>query len=132
MREPTPIHVLYRWHHTAMTKGRTAVHDGDPQCGWFKRRLVKGGPWVPARIWLEQSVDENDELDADEVYRCEVCGKERDPYDQWTWLANNPITEEEFNYMTELREWAGWNEVTSEPLYNPNRPIDHLTTKPPF
>lgn len=133
IRQPTPLWEILRWHHNALAGRKPPIHESEPQCGWFRRRLVRAGPWVPARIWLEQEVDEETgELVADEVLCCEVCGEPKDPYDQWTWLAGQPISEEEFNHLMAVRRWAGWNEVESEPLANPRKSIDHLKSQIPF
>lgn len=104
----------------------------EPQCGWFKRRLVKGGPWVPARIWLEQPTDpETGELAGDEVMRCEVGGKERDPVDEWTWLCSAPITEADFLYLTADAEYLRTN-VPAAPEANPTLKVLSRTIPPLF
>ena len=98
------------------------------RCGFFKRRLVKGGPWVPARIWLDQVVDsETGELCDDERFQCEINGEYADPEDAWGWLCANPISEEEFRYMEALREHARHREP-DHPAADPRKPLDHLKT----
>jgi hypothetical protein len=88
LRAPTPAAELYAWH-TAITAGwHPLTPVGEPQVGWFKRRLIKNGIYVPARIWLEQDIDETTgELMDDERLLCEVAGERRDPLDEWTWLC---------------------------------------------
>jgi hypothetical protein len=99
MRQPTRLSEAYAWHSSAMAGEHPPVTH-DPQCGWFRRKLVKGGPWVPARIWLEQEIDpETGELVRDETMMAEVNGEPADPDDAWTWLCSEPISEEQFNYM---------------------------------
>lgn len=126
MRTPTPHVDLYGW-------WMVALGGGDPetthevQCGWFKRRLVKGGPWVPARIWMDQPVDELGELCGDETLQCEVAGRWADPEDAWTWLCANPISEQEFKYLTALAEHCERHEP-DHPAANPRKAIDHLST----
>lgn len=105
-RTPSSQRKLYAWHAAALAHvekcGSIKGFDGpivaeEPQCGWFKRRLVKNGPWVPARIFYEQPIDEaTGELTGDEVMRCEVDGQRRSPVDEWTWLANHPISQEDY------------------------------------
>ena len=34
-----------------------AVHENDPQCGYYRMRKGRGGPWVPVAIWLEGQDD---------------------------------------------------------------------------
>lgn len=133
MRRPTPQDSLMAWHRAAIAGGSPPVHPNDPQQGWFRRRLVKGGPMVPARIWLHQEIDEaTGELAEDEVWRCEVMGEARDPVDEWPWLCARPISEAEYDHLMRLRQWAGWHEQTAEPLYDPRRPMDPLKTPLPF
>lgn len=126
---PTPVEIQFAWWREAVHGAGKIVAVGiEPQCGFFKRKLVHGGLFVPARIFLEQEIDpDTGELLADEVMRCEVNGQARDPIDQWPRLWNNVITEEEFNYMTAARQWAAWH-APDDPAANPQRRLDPLTT----
>lgn len=131
MRTPTPHRLAFAWHSNAL-KGVSADEPveftEDPECGWFKRKLVKNGPFTPCRIWLEAEIDEaTGELLAPEELLCEVNGARADAEDQWPWLCSNPISEAEFNYMEALRRHAAWHEP-DHPMANPRKPIDHLTT----
>ena len=131
--KPTLHAVLYAWHSNAL---RGALADDmptteEPQCGWFKRRLVRGGPFVPARIWMYQPVDpETGDLVGDEVLQCEIGGRFADPEVQFPWLARHPISEQEFNYLTALADWTAEN-APKEPIANPGQPIDWLTVPTP-
>lgn len=99
-RTPTSHSAAYKWHRDTMA-GKAPPITHEPCCGWFRRRLVKGGPFVPARIFMEQPIDlETGELIGDEVMRCEVNGKSRPADDEWTWLADKPISREEYLDMT--------------------------------
>lgn len=122
MRRPTPFTLLYRWHAAAIS-GETPEITDAPQCGWFKRRLVKNGPWIPARIWLDQPTDELGELTGDETLRCEVNGREADPQEQWTWLAANPVSKAEYRFISATINWAT-QYAPGEPMANPTRPVD--------
>ncbi|MFT3987223.1 hypothetical protein [Aestuariivirga sp.] len=134
MRTPTPRDVLYRWHDNAMrgVMGNDApVHPDTPECGWFKRKLVKGGVFVPARIWIDADIDiGTGELLSQEVMLCEVDGVRRDAQEEWQWLCNEPISEDEFLYMTALRAHAQANEP-DHPAANPRRPVDWLAAPLP-
>jgi hypothetical protein len=129
MRQPTPTADQLAWWRDALSGfGKVVGTINKPQCGWFKRRLVHGGPFVPARIWLEQEVDsDTGELIADEVMLCEVDGRRCDPVEQWPRLWTEVITEAEFNYMTATRNWAAWW-APSDPVANPRERIDPLTS----
>lgn len=101
IRQPSSFSALYAWHTAFMAGKNPPQHDGEPQCGYFKRRMVKGGPWVPARIYVEREIDpDTGELASDEVLRIEVNGVvRRDPCDHWTYLT--PISRGEFIALTE-------------------------------
>jgi len=96
MREPSDP---YAWHSAAMAGEKPRITH-EPECGWFRRRSCKGGPFVPVKIFLEAEIDpETGELMGDEIMRCEVDGKRRVPDEEWTWIADKPISEEEYLEM---------------------------------
>lgn len=128
LRSPTPAIELYAWHAATIAGWHPLTPVGEPCCGWFKRRLIKDGIFVPARIWLEQDVDETTgELMDDERLLCEVAGERRDALDEWTWLCGHPISKAEFDYMAATMAWAAWH-APSTPEANPKRPLNALTT----
>jgi hypothetical protein len=123
-RIPTPRQELYRWHGEALQGFASDPVDGEPQCGWFRRRLVKGGPWVPARIWMFQWLcQETGELVADELLQCEVAGSKADPEQEWSWLCSWPITRQQYEYMKADANWAEDN-APHEPKANPRQRVD--------
>lgn len=131
MRTPSRISRTLRWWSEALAGGKPIVTH-EPQAGFYKRKLVKGGPWVAARIWLHQEIDpETGQLMADEVLRCEVGGRARDPVEQWTWLCNEPISQAEYEYLMASRTWAAAN-APHEPVANPMKPVDHNLLPIPF
>lgn len=134
MREPTPSAVAFAWHANALLGvygDECQIHDEEPQVGYFKRRLVRGGVYVPAKIWLDQEIDpDTGELLADERLQCEVAGEWRDPHEEWPRLCGHPISEADFNYLTALRQHCAWHEP-DQPFANPKRPIDWLAVSPP-
>lgn len=104
IRRPTPVFELYRWHRDALAGRAPAIHDGEPHCGWFKTRAVKGGPWMAARIWCERDIDpETGELTGPEELRCDVDGMFRDPARAWLSLAHNPISRAEYDALLHRR-----------------------------
>lgn len=130
IRRPTPREIAYDWHtRTLAGEEITAITD-QPEPGWYKRKLVKGGPFVPARIWLRQEVDEAGELLDDEILLCEVNGTPRDPYDEWNWLCANPISEEDYDHMRDLKQWAAYHSP-NDPSVNARKPVDWATIAPP-
>lgn len=98
-RTPTNNNRAYAWHRAALAGEKPPIHT-TPECGWFARRLVKGGPLLPARIYFEAPVDaETGELTGDEILKCVVGGQERDPETEWLWLAERPISREKYAQM---------------------------------
>lgn len=79
-----------------------------PQPGFYKLRLVKGGPFVPARIWTERERhgprDDLGKYGAREVIRCQVGDELVDVMQAWPGLR--PITKAEFDYLVATRVWA--------------------------
>lgn len=117
IRQPTSFSKAFRWHTAAIAGQEVQRHDGDPQCGWYKRKLVKGGPWVPVRIYLVREIDhETGELTCDEEYQIEVEGiPSDDPEGQWSYLT--PISKEEFDQLMDYRLRDGR-------MFESRRPID--------
>lgn len=129
MRTPTPLAEALAWHTAAMA-GHEPDTTEEPRCGWFKRKLVKHGPLVPARIWLDQEIDEAGELLADERLLCEVNGQWAGADDQWPWLCGNPISNAEFDYLTASIAWSA-EHAPHEPRANPRRAVDWLAVPTP-
>lgn len=123
MRTPTPDAEAYAWHRAALA-GEEPEITATAQCGFFKRRLVRGGPWVPCRIWLYAETDDaTGELVADEILQAECNGEYADPDDVWTYVAANPITEAEFRFLSATIEWSQTN-APHEPMANPRQAVD--------
>lgn len=104
-----------------------------PQEGWFRTRLVKGGPLVPARIWRSVATDPltGEALDRSPILQAEINGKPIDPYELWPRVADRRITEAEFKFMTADSEWCQ-RHAPNEPAANPGKPIDLRTAPIPF
>lgn len=111
IRQPSSLLNLYAWHNAALAARANGssrdqvVHAEEPQCGWYRTRMVRGGPWIPARIFLERTIDpETGELADDERLVCEVGGARRDPWHAWPSLANRPITRAEHDRLVAERD----------------------------
>lgn len=119
MRAPTDTHQALAFHRRALAGAREEIREQDPECGWWKMRLVKRGAWVPVRIWLEQEIADG-ELLSPEILKCTVDGQEKDPREVWVWCSQRPIEEHEFRYLTALRSWQKINEPDA---WDPYRPV---------
>lgn len=99
-----------------------------PEPGYFKLRLVKGGPEVTARIACQ-----------DGLWSAEINGVDLLPTDtDWTlaegvariWHYGKHTTRQDHQMMTVTRRWAEQNEPNGA-LANPMRPVD-LNELPPI
>lgn len=109
MRKPTAIIRSWRWWNARM-RGETPAITTEPECGYYKIRDGERGPWCPASIALHQEIDpETRELIAPEVLICIVGDDYRDPEETWLWLAKNPISKAEYDYLCAHRLWAKAN-----------------------
>ena len=121
-----PVEDPLEWWRSALKGEAVAVMD-DPQPGFFRRRLVRGGPFVPVKVWLEQSIDvESGEIDGDSVLKCIVDGFEANPEDHWTYICDQPISEEDYEYLWRLSDYARLHD-RREPLANPRKKINLMT-----
>lgn len=78
-------HDPYAWYREALAGNKVAISDGVVQCGFFRRRLRKDGPWIPAAIWIENG-----------KHKCRVGQEMRDdPAQEWTFLAKNVMPQED-------------------------------------
>jgi hypothetical protein len=130
---------IYRWHaealalvdrHGSLRAAGIEIDPNSPQCGWYKRRMVRDGPFVAAEIWMEQPVQDG-ELIGDQQIFCEVDGVPQDPLQEWTFLAARPISEQAFRHLRASARWTRVN-APDEPLANPHQAVDHLKTPIPF
>jgi hypothetical protein len=130
MRQPTSTAEAYAWHRAALAGDEPATDD-TPQCGWFKRKMVRGGPWVPARIWLFSEIDDaTGELVTDEILQAEVGGRFADPEDLWPWVCGNPISEQDYRFLEATADWSRRN-APDEPMATPHQAIDWLRVPTP-
>lgn len=122
MRMPTDLYAAFQWWRDALA-GLRPVITSEPQCGFFQRRFVRGGVFVPVAIFIEQETDATGELSTDERLVCLVNGKPADPESEWTYCAGNPITEQEYRFLIERHKWAKEN-APADPFAAPSRKID--------
>ena len=112
----------------------------NPQPGFFRMRMVKGGVYVPARIFLPCPMVVGDwtSCDAHPDDWCMPMDRSRwlkgeinlRPADLWrVWGFGQPIPIEEFEFMVEVVRWAKVHAPES-PEAKPWRPID-LRALPP-
>lgn len=107
---------------------------GIPRAGFWKYRMVRNGPYVPAMIEdISERDPETGDLMEDQRFRCVVNGVERDA---WAWaerlnLYGTAINEAEYQYLTSVSDWAKqW--APDAPEAAPTEAINPLTSKTIF
>ncbi|MFM8607193.1 MAG: hypothetical protein ACKOBC_04415 [Hyphomicrobiales bacterium] len=93
----------YSWWRQALLGEFGPMYENDPQCGYYRMRKTKGGPWVPVAIWAGEGVS---------GLICLVSGAERDPYEVWTWVCRYPVPYE--TYVAVAERGAPWPEDLPE------------------
>ena len=99
----------YQYWMDALKGNFGAVHDGHPQPGFYKIKN-KNGPWRPIAIWMEGETA----LAVDD-------GKSVDPNEIWTWVCQNPITEETYR---RVERGEGWPDAIESMIGSNNPPVD--------
>lgn len=113
----------FAWWKAELARSGQRVPD-EPQCGFYRRRLVCGGVWVAARIWREDETDFVTGKPTDQqILLCTVDGKPRDAVQEWQALSRNPIRKFDFDYRSATAEWAKAN-APDEPEAKPNEKIN--------
>lgn len=69
----------------------------EPQCGYYRKRQSKDGPWIPVAIWMH----------AEQGMVCRVGKEMKDPLDVWTWVAKNPVKKEDAQIAFKTGAWPG-------------------------
>lgn len=101
MRQPTPDNAARAWYLSWLAGEEPAIHEGQPQPGYYKGRKWRQGPWLPVLIWLDQVCDESGELAEPETLRCLFGGEDKDPAEVWTFIR--PVTPDEYRDLCEPR-----------------------------
>lgn len=112
---------------------------GQAQPGFFKMRLVKGGPWVPARIHRPCHCTINGGLiNAAHAWRdtcdrfprlvAEIAGEDADLWR--VWENGRPIPQAEYDHLMRVRSWAE-TYAPGAPEANPRQAVD-LGAMPPL
>ncbi len=108
------------------------TYSDGPQAGYFRVRLVRKGPWVAARVWLDDDRFEpgnpENRLDRSPIWRAEIGGREVEvervgPYAQ-------SIEFSEYRYLLANADHAAKYRPAS-PEANPNQGVD-LNSMPPI
>lgn len=109
------VHPDYAYWSNALLGTLGPVSDGDPQCGFYRRRLFKDGPFVPVAIWKQ-----------DGAFVALVDGKTADAAEIWTWVCDKPITEAEYHKVMGGEGWSDEPRAATVPSNMPSDPFEAL------
>lgn len=87
---------------------------GRPEAGYYKQRMVRGGPWVAIKIWPGISLDEG----AEEQWFAMRNGEEVGIWDVWPGCSGRPISRDEYETMLPHPEPGRRVEISkSKPIF---------------
>jgi hypothetical protein len=89
-----------------------AVHEGVPQPGFYRKRVSRGGAFVPVAIWEQ-----------DGKIVALVDGREADAADIWSYVCQHPVTEEQYRARVETGKWHDESDAVAQSLAAP--PVGH-------
>lgn len=88
---------VFSWWRSALEGSTDPINANEPQCGYYRKRDGKGGPWLPVAIWMH----------AEQGMVCRVAGDMVQPDDVWTWVAKNPVRKEDAQIAFKTGAWPG-------------------------
>lgn len=88
---------IWQWWRDALAGKGTVIDADAPQCGFYKMRDGKDGPWLPVMIRMDGN-----------IMRCRVGdNSDADPFKVWTWCAGRPISKEDAKVAFETGHFPG-------------------------
>ncbi len=105
-----------------------------PQPGFYKRRLIKGGPFIGVMVWQSCPFHWQDgemTVDRSRPLLCLVNGEHANAHDQWSWVAGSRVTEAEYRFLMADAAHASEYRPTA-PRARPREKIDMLTVELPY
>lgn len=105
------------WWRRALAGEPVAIKDGEPQPGYYRTKLIKNGPWVPARVWIEREVGDDGEQVNPDTFKCLIGANEADALDRWVWLSAYPISLADYKQLRELNAPVTSTLATMPPLF---------------
>ena len=106
----------YQYWTEALSGNFGAVHDGHPQCGFFKRRVNKGGDFNAIAIWEEA----DGKIVAAET-KIDMSVKMVSADEIWTWVCRSPISEADYR---RIERGEGWPDAIEQLIGHNNPPSD--------
>ena len=89
------------------------IHEMEPRCGFYRKRMFKAGPFVPVCI-----------LPYRERLVCFVDGKQADPADVWTYVCEHPVRRDWYEAKMQGDPWPDEDASVAASLGHNNPPAD--------
>lgn len=104
-----------------------------PVAGFYRRRLVKNGPWVAVLIVHGRPRDPvtGEELDRSPRWQAWLDGKEVDVFQVWPECSGAPIDKAEYLHLRNVSDWAR-EHAPYAPEAQPRQSINHNKLPPIF
>lgn len=100
IRQPSSFASLYAWWSDAVRGRQPERHEGLPEAGYYRMKLVRGGPWVAVEIVCERDLDDDTgELAAPERLVAVFDGRRCDAERVWTYVQ--PISRPDYLALLE-------------------------------
>lgn len=94
----------------------------EPTEGYYRMRLVRGGPLVGIRIWFGPPLEPwcREEMDRYWRWNAEANGEHVELDRVWPQSVSDEITEDEYRFLVERTKWAKRNDAF-DPMSAPRR-----------
>lgn len=104
-----------------------------PEAGYYRTKMVRGGPWCAVFIWHGPTPDPEtgEPLDRSPHWQATVNGAEIDVWNVWPFVSDKRIEREEYDYLMALSKHAKTH-APEMPEAEPTKRIDFNRTKPVF
>jgi len=109
-----------------------------PKPGFYKLKLVRGGVYVPVRIWHGPPVVDGEPQDRSPRWCVAIDGRTTDDKGElfdieraWPFCAKEPIDGITYHYMVAYAQWARAHNI-AHPKAQPRRAVDFNTLKVRF
>lgn len=96
MQDAAAVDQFAWWRARLDGTGPAGIDINKPMPGYYRRRLQKGGPWVPVAIWYK-----------DGELVCRVGDEYADAEQQWSWCALHAVAKEDAQVAFKTGKWPG-------------------------
>ena len=97
--------------------------EGEPECGFYRRRFVAHGPWVPVNIYMEFELDSEGFLTTPEVPMARVWTLPKAEPAEWHWPYCEPISIYQYEDLIKMHETDARMAATHAPIDLSENPV---------